>query len=215
MKHIYDISVPISNVMPIWPGDPKVTIRQVSSIANGDEANVSQIRMSVHTGTHIDAPRHFFNDGKTIDQIPLEKLTGGVLVMDLGDDVDEISEDMLRLHPQLEDLLNASKVLFKTKNSKLWGRYPDVFIKDYVGINASAAHFLAALNLDLIGLDYLSIAPFTETDQPHQTLLAKEIVLLEGINLTGVAAGSYELFCLPLNIVGCEGAPARAILVSE
>lgn len=215
MKRIYDISVPISIDMPVWPGDPKVTIRQVSSIQKGDEANVSQIRMSVHTGTHIDAPHHFFEDGKTIDQIPLEKLVGEVLVMDMGTDRCQISEDALNDHPQFAELLIASKVLFKTVNSDLWESSSDAFNKNYVGIDSSGAIFLANLNLELIGVDYLSIAPFIETEYPHQTLLAKDIVLLEGINLNGVPAGVYNFFCLPLNILGCEGAPARGILVSK
>jgi arylformamidase len=215
MKRIYDISVPIYPGMPVWPGDPKVTIRQVSSIGKGDEANVSQMRMSVHTGTHIDAPKHFIEDGKTLDQIPLEKLTGGVLVMDMGEDVKEITADSIKSNPQFNELLNTSKIIFKTSNSRLWETYPETFYEDYVGVTASAAQFLAGKSLDLIGVDYLSIAPFTETDLPHQILLEKEIILLEAVNLSGVPAGTYTLFCLPLNIVGCEGAPARVILVLE
>jgi arylformamidase len=133
----------------------------------------------------------------------------------MGDDVKEITEESLKSHPQFEELLRISKVLFKTGNSRLWEAYPETFNRDYVGIITSAAQFLAGLDVDLIGIDYLSIAPFTDTDRPHQILLANEVILLEAINLTDVPPGIYDLFCLPLNIVGCEGSPARVILVSE
>ncbi len=215
MTKIYDISLPISMKMPVWPGDPKVTVRQVASLEKGDEANISQIRMSVHTGTHIDAPRHFFDNGKTVDQIPLEKLIGEVLVVDVGEGVSVISDAVLKQCAQFNDLETASKVLFKTKNSNFWKEAPAYFHQDFVGIDTSGAEFLADLNLDLIGVDYLSIAPFTDTDRPHQILLKKEILLLEGINLADVPAGRYNLYCLPLNIEQCEGAPARVILTSR
>jgi arylformamidase len=212
---IFDISVPISEEIPVWPGDPRVTLRQLSSIKAGDHANVSQIRMSVHTGTHIDAPKHFIDSGNTIDQIPLEKLTGGVLVMDLGTEITHISKDVLMTHPQIEQLMKASKVLFKTRNSSLWKTHPRTFQEDYVGIDSSGADFLSTMDLHLVGVDYLSIAPFNETLEPHQTLLGKDIVLLEGIDLSEVSGGIYKLYCLPLNIKGCEGSPARVILTSN
>jgi len=210
---IYDITLPITEDMPVWPGDPPVSIRQLSAIKDGDSSNVSQIQMGVHTGTHIDAPRHFLNDGKTIDQLPLHKLIGDVLVIALADDVDTISAEVLRNHPQKIHLEQARKILFKTKNSSFWHTHPSDFHEDYVGIDRSGAAYLSHFDLDLIGLDYLSVASFQETTVPHQILLEKEIILLEGIDLSKVPEGVYTLYCLPLSIQGSEGAPARAILV--
>ncbi|MBW6465041.1 MAG: cyclase family protein [Brevefilum sp.] len=212
---IFDISVPITPEMPVWPGDPAVDLQQVSAIASGELANITHISMSVHTGTHIDAPKHFIDSGKTVGQIPLEKLVGEVLLMQMDDSVNVISELALQIHPAFDLLKDSRKVLFRTRNSSLWRTSPNEFRMDYVGIDKSGAEFLAALGLDLIGVDYLSIAPFDETLTPHQTLLTKEIVLLEGLDLSNIPAGIYELYCLPISLPGCEGAPARVILVDR
>ncbi|MEA3327658.1 MAG: cyclase family protein [Chloroflexota bacterium] len=213
MMKIYDISLPIKPTMPVWPGDPPVSIRSLSKIEEGDDAAVTEIQMSVHTGTHIDAASHFIEDGQTIDQIPLEKLFGEVLIINIDQIEKCISERVLKKHPLNNELINAKKVLFKTKNSRFWHDFPEEFQTDYVGIDASGATYLSKLNLDLVGVDYLSIAPFAETKQPHQILLTNEIVLLEGINLISIPEGKYQLYCLPLKIKGCEGAPARVVLV--
>ena len=212
---IYDISVPISLTSVVWPDDPKVAIRKLSKIANGDEVNVSQISMSLHTGTHIDAPNHFIDNGKTIDQVPLEKLVGEVLVMSFEDHIKVINEQALVSHPMLQELLNARKVIFKTNNSFHLDMSRGKFSEDYVGIDKSGAKYLSGLNLDLIGVDYLSVSSFNDTQEPHQILLNKEIVLLEGISLVQVPPGSYTLYCLPLLISGSDGAPARTILIQE
>ena len=210
---IYDISLPISPGMPVWPGDPSVELKQISSIQYGDHANVSQIKMSVHTGTHIDAPNHFINLGKTINQLPLEKLIGQVLVIEIDEENDIITESVLTNHHDWPILNSGKKVLFKTRNSILWKTHPNEFQSDYVGIDKSGAACLADLALDLIGMDYLSVTPFNETLEPHQILLAQDIILLEGINLSEIDPGIYQLYCLPLNIENCDGAPARAILM--
>ena len=212
---IYDISVPITPDMPVWPGDPAVDLQQVSAISSGESANVTHLFMSAHTGTHIDAPKHFIDNGKTIGQIPLEKLVGEVLVMQIDDSENVISDLVLQSHPGIDLLEDAQKVLFRTRNSKLWHQSPSEFRKDYVGIDASGAEFLANIGLDLIGIDYLSIAPYDETLTPHQILLAEDIVLLEGLDLSNVPTGIYELYCLPIHLPGCEGAPARVILVDR
>lgn len=212
---IYDISVPIRSSMPIWPGDPAVVLQMLSAIENGEQANVTGIKMSVHTGTHIDAPSHFIENAASVDQIPLKKLIGVVLVLEIDETVDVISDQILLAHPKNDLLESTEKVLFHTKNSSLWLTHPEEFQSDYVGIDKSGAAYLSGLSLDLIGLDYLSIATYDETLIPHKTLLSKGIVLLEGLNLTGVTEGNYEMFCLPLNLVGCEGAPARVILIDH
>lgn len=215
MQKIYDISLPISPDMVVWPGDPKVAIRQMSSLEKGDSSNMSQIRMSVHTGTHIDAPLHFLKSGRKIGEIPLNKLVGEALVMEIGEDVDVITRSVLEAHSQLETLKNAHKVLFKTRNSMQLSSWASQFNKGYVALDTSGAEMLGELALDLVGVDYLSVAAFHDIHIPHQLLLQKEIVLLEGINLLEVAAGTYDLFCLPMNLAECEGAPARAILISD
>jgi len=212
---IYDISIPISPSMAVWPGDPPVKISQLSSIKQGDDSNTSQLSLCVHTGTHIDAPKHFLQGSESIDKLPLEKLMGEVLVMQLMNDVDVIDDKSLKSHPKLDDLLHCSKVLFKTRNSQNWENNQNKFTDKYVGLNTSAAAFLAELNLDLIGVDYLSIATYDDSEKPHKILLNKEIVLLEGINLHDVHPGIYNLFCLPLPIVDCDGAPARVILTEK
>ncbi|MDY6872373.1 MAG: cyclase family protein [Chloroflexota bacterium] len=212
LKQIYDITIPITTKTIVWPGDPVVAIRQIAAISKGAESNLSQIRMSVHTGTHIDAPAHFIAGGKTIGDISLGKLTGQVLVVEMGQDVEVITDQCLLNHPQLEAIRKARKVLFKTRNSQLWREDSAKFTEDYVGADSSAAAFLADLDLDLIGIDYLSISPFNDLDEPHRILLAKNIILLEGTDMSRVPAGHYQLYCLPMKLESCEGAPVRAIL---
>ncbi len=212
---IIDISMPITTQMPIWPGDPAVELTQIASISNGDIANISRIAMGVHTGTHIDAPKHFIDHGKTIDQIPFSKLIGEVLVIEIDKEVTMISEHVLKTNPATCLLNKIKKVLFRTRNSSLLRPFQDSFNQDYVALDTSGAQFLKNLQLDLIGIDYLSIAAFSDTILPHQILLSSEIVLLEGLDLSNAPAGAYQLYCLPLKILNCEGAPARAILVKE
>ncbi len=207
-----DISLPISDTLPVWPGDPPVAIRQMASISQGDQANVSLIRMGVHTGTYIDSPKHFIDSGSSVDGIPLSKLIGPALVLEIASDIPLITDAVLETHPDSGLVEEIGRVLFRTRNSALWRLQSNKFQKDYVGIDSSGADWLAERNLSLIGLDYLSIAPYDSTLEPHQILLGADIVLLEGITLADVDPGVYELICLPLRIAGCEGAPARAIL---
>ena len=195
---IYDISTPISSNMPVWPGDPPVCFRYLSKIEDGDNATVTEVQMSVHTGTHIDAASHFISGAQTIDQIPLHKLIGQVLVLNIDPAEKVINEQVLKLHHLHQEISLVRKILFKTRNSQIWKDSLSTFQTDYVGIDRSGAGYLAQFDLDLIGVDYYSIAPFTETREPHVILLGKEIVLLEGINLSSVPEGYYQLYCLPL-----------------
>jgi len=209
---IFDISVPITTEMPIWPGDPKVETTQISAIANGDIANISTVFMGVHTGTHIDAPKHFIDSGITVEEIPMNKLVGEALVIQIDQNVKVITENVLKTIPAINILEKTKKVLFHTRNSTFWKKYPNQFRQDYVGIDTSGARFLQQFQLDLIGIDYLSIASYEDTELPHQIFLCAGIVLLEGLDLSEVPAGIYQLYCLPLKMSVCEGAPARAIL---
>lgn len=211
---IYDITVPIHPDMPTWPGDPPVKLKKLAAIEAGQNANITQIQMCVHTGTHIDAPNHFLAEGKTVDQLSLQPYYGEVLVIALDDDVDVITERVLESHSEAGKLGDHTRLLIKTRNSRLWRARPHTFQENYVGLDTTGARFLSAYNLDLLGLDYLSIAAYHDTHQPHHILLSRGLVLLEGINLSGVEPGEYQLVCAPLLIEGCEGAPARVFLLS-
>jgi len=212
---IYDISIPITPTMPVWPGDPPAEITPISAITQGDSVNISQLNMGVHCGTHIDAPKHFIDGGNTVEQIPLEKLIGTVLVLEIDPTVNVITDVILKQHPDINLLKQASKIIFRTRNSSLWHEYPNQFRSDYVGIDSSGATYLSQLHLDLIGIDYLSIAPYEETIEPHRILLTHDIVLLEGLNLSSVPSGIFDLYCLPLKLANCEGSPARVLLIER
>ncbi len=212
---IIDISVPISNNMPIWLGDPPVEFEKLSSIDQGDSVNTTALKMSVHTGTHIDAPYHFIESGQRVDQISLDKLIGEVFVMVIDDGIDVITEKVLKTHPANHQLRETPKVLFRTRNSHFWKDQAHDFNRGYVGIDKSGAEFLKQRQLELIGIDYLSIAPYADTKNPHEILLSNGTILLEGLNLINVSEGIYNLLCLPLNISNCEGAPCRAALIDH
>lgn len=205
----YDISLTISPEMPTWPGDPNVQILRVMEITNGDMANVSAMSMSVHTGTHVDAPLHYFQDGKAVDELILKSLIGRAYVLYLPD-IDLITASDLE---QAELPPRTRRVLFKTKNSDYWAKGELGFQENYVGISPDAAKYLVDRGVQLVGVDYLSVAPFRDTTLTHQILLDAGVVIVEGLDLSQVSDGRYNLYCLPLKIADVEGAPARAILV--
>ena len=204
---LIDISMPIRPGMSLWPGDPELVIERAASLDAGDSCNLTRIALSVHTGTHIDAPAHFLADGGTLDDMDLETLIGPARVIEaLGrgtiaaDDVDRAA-----IRP-------GERVLFKTDNSNRLDE--PGFLRDYVGVSEAAAERLAEIRPALIGIDYLSIGPYDHTNSAvHRALLGAGIVLLEGLDLSLVEPGEYELICAPIRIAGCEGAPARALLV--
>lgn len=208
---IYDVSVPISAATPTYPGDPGIEIRQWAALAAGDAANVSLLHFGAHTATHVDAPAHFIAGAPKVDAMPLDALIGRARVVLIPDDVDAITAS----HLSALDLTDATRVLFKTRNSAFWSNTTAGFRKDFTYLAPDAAHALVALGVRLVGIDYLSVEKFkSERHETHETLLANGIVIIEGLNLSEVSAGSYELICLPLKIAGGtgDGAPARAIL---
>lgn len=206
---IYDISLTISPDLPVWPGDPAVELKQVTFIAQGDSCNISHLALGVHTGTHVDAPYHFLNDGKTVETLPLEALVGPAYVIQVPDAVDRLTAEVLA---QADVPADAERILFKTRNSAIWGR-ARTFQEDFVAITTDGAEWLVKRQLCLIGMDYLSVAPFGNATTTHQTLLRRGIVLLEGVNLSEVPPGRYDLYCLPLKLSKSDGAPARVILI--
>ncbi len=205
----YDISLTVSPDLPIWPGDPKILIQRIMKLENGDDANVSTIAMSVHTGTHVDAPLHFLSDGLAVNEILLKTLIGRAFVLDLPE-VDIVTTDVLE---KAELPPRTRRVLLKTRNSALWFNGVREFQKDYVALSPDGAQYLVDRGVQLVGVDYLSVAPYAETVKTHTILLEAGVVVVEGLDLSQVSDGRYNLYCLPIKLGGLEGAPARAILV--
>jgi arylformamidase len=202
-----DISVPLRDGMVHWPNDPPVIIKRIQDIEQGATANLSTISMGAHSGTHVDAPIHFIGQGKGIDHIPLDTLVGKARVIQIRD-TESIKPEELASHR----IRRGERILFRTRNSsEVWQK--DEFVEDFVFISDAAADFLVNRGIRLVGIDYLSIGSFKHGGSyVHKTLLSGGIWIIEGLNLTNVTPGKYDLVCLPLKIVGGDGAPARAIL---
>jgi arylformamidase len=208
VSRIYDISVPIRTGGLVYPGNPEIEITLQQTLAKGAGANVSSIRFGSHTATHADAARHFFDDGQTVDRIPLERLIGPALLLSFPDDVLVIGADDLRKH----DLKGRTRILLRTRNSALLSQ--EEFVRDYTYLAPDGAQYLVDNDVELVGIDYLSIEQFhSGHHMTHRILLERSVVILEGLDLSVPAPGEYELICLPLRIEGCDGAPARAVLI--
>jgi arylformamidase len=206
---IYDVSVPVYEGMPTWPEDPGVLLQHARSIARGDGANVTRLEMGAHTGTHMDAPFHFEPNGYGIDRIPLEVLVGPSRVFDLTNLRGHIDRAAL----EKCDLRGVIRALFKTKNSRHWAHSDREFDKEFIAIVADGAEHLVARGVRFVGVDYLSVEPYGSKEHPvHHTLLRADVAIVEGLNLTDVPAGDYELMALPLKLRGADGAPARVVL---
>ncbi|AJY69575.1 MULTISPECIES: cyclase family protein [Geobacter] len=204
---IIDITVPLSPDLPVYPGDPPFSLEPVARVARGDGANVSRITLGTHAGTHIDVPRHLRDDGASVDQVPLDLLTGKARVLELRD-VTAIGRRELAHLP----VKGEERIILKTANSRLWSHAG--FRDSYASLTPDGARYLAEAGTRLVGIDYLSIGPFGNETEVHRILLDAGILILEGLNLIGVEPGHYELLCLPLKIAGGDGAPARALLRS-
>lgn len=202
-----DISVPISDGMVHWPDDPPVRIYRLQDMGKGDDCNVSAVSMAVHTATHMDAPSHFTKLKTGIDKMPLSAVVGNVRVIEIEDE-ESIRLEEIRPHR----IRKGEKILFKTKNSKRkWDKKP--FDEKFVYISTEAARFLAERGVQTIGVDYLSIGGFDgNIVEVHQIILKARIWVIEGLDLSRVGPGSYEMVCLPIKIENCDGAPARALL---
>ncbi|MDQ3818914.1 MAG: cyclase family protein [Acidobacteriota bacterium] len=208
---IIDVSVPLSQTTPTYPGDPGVEIVQWSAIADGAAANVTLLNFGAHTATHVDAPSHFIEGAGRVDNLPLDTLIGPALVVSIPYDAGAIEARHLSEH----DLRGAERVLFKTRNSDFWSDTSGGFRRDFTYITPDAARLLVESGVRLVGIDYLSVEEFEpERHLTHEILLSAGVVILEGLDLREASAGSYELICLPLKITGGtgDGAPARAVL---
>jgi arylformamidase len=202
-----DISVSLKSGMGRWPGDPPVQIERVLDMTRGDLANVSLLSLSAHTGTHIDAPVHFYRSKMGIDDAPFSALIGKARVIEITDP--EV------IHPselRSQRIRKGERILLKTKSSPRRWQIPS-FVKDFVYLSREGAQFLAGRGIKAVGIDYLSVGSAqSDGAETHRILLGAGVWIIEGLDLSKVTPGVYELICLPLKIHRGDGAPARAIL---
>jgi len=204
---LIDVSVLLRPGLPAYPGNPPYEFEPVKRIAKGDSSNVSKLIMGTHTGTHVDAPKHFFDDKPGVDSFPLDLLIGRARVIDMpvrgGITEEHLSQAGLR-----EDL----RVLLRTPNSALWNTH-DGFHEDYTYLADSGARYLVEQGVKVVGVDYLSVEQFHKAGAPaHHALLGSGVIIVEGLDLSDAEEGAYEMYCLPLRIDGADGAPARVVL---
>ena len=207
---IYDVTVPIRAGMPVYEGDPSVDVASWSALAKGNSSNVSFLHFGAHTGTHVDAPAHFIEGARKIDALALDVLIGPARLVRVPDEATEISADFLAGC----DLNNVERILFHTRNSSFWD---EGFRPDFTHLLPEAAEMLVDAGIKLVGADYLSIEKFhSGHHRTHLALLSRNVVIVEGLNFSGVPEGDYELICLPLRIAdgAGDGAPARVVLRS-
>lgn len=201
-----DVSVPLAAGIPAYPGNPEFELQPVKRIANGGSSNVSRLIMGTHTGTHVDAPQHFFDGSAPVDTLALDLLLGRARVVDVPRRGGITAEDLAGAGLR-EDL----RVLLKTPNSALWNGI--AFKQDYTHLTEAAARYLVDQGVKVVGIDYLSIEQFKKAGAPaHRALLSQGVIIIEGLNLSEAEPGMYELYCLPLRIAGADGAPARVVL---
>ncbi len=205
---IFDISWPISTATTGYKDRNIVTFEETRTFAK-DGMRDSIIHLSSHTGTHVDAPAHFLKDGLTIDQVQLDRLIGQAVVLDFMDVVDGITrDDLIDKNIQKGDI-----VLLKTVNSLIPAT--GKFTPHFIYLEASGAQYLAEIGVKAVGIDYLGIERSQPDHLTHTTLMDADVVIIEGLRLIHVEAGEYTFVCLPLNIIGLEAAPARAILIEK
>jgi arylformamidase len=213
VTRILDVSLGLGPDTLIWPGNPPLQVIPVTRTSQGDASNVSEIRLGSHTGTHIDPPSHFADLGPGVDQVPLEILMGPAVVADLttvDGRIDPPHLDALTL-PQ-----GTTRLLLKTRNSSVWQASPRPFTPDYVSVSPGGAAWIVEHGIRLIGVDFLSVESFQAEGRPtHRTLLDAGVVIVEGLDLSGVEPAAYWFACLPLRLMGGDGGPARAVLISE
>jgi arylformamidase len=205
MAKFYDVTVPLSPEVPTFPGDPPFRMQLVHRIADGKPYNVAHLDLGAHSGTHVDAPFHFLDGGDTVDQLPLEILFGKARVVAVPSREAVRREDLEEV-----DLTNDLRVLFKTRSS---GKLRGDFQEDFVYLDPEAARYLVDEGIKLVGIDSLSIEKFGSKDfASHHALLGAGVVVVEGLDLSDVEPGEYDMTCLPLRIVGADASPARVVL---
>jgi arylformamidase len=208
---ILDVSLDISPALPVWPNNPGVELERINKIEAGASSNVSRLALGVHTGTHVDAPVHFIQGAAGVDTLKLEALMGRACVLHLPGVSRVTAPDLAaaKIPPR------TRRLLLKTRNSEFWARGDSEFHTDFVGVGPDAAEWLVRRRMQLVGVDYLSVAPWKESQATHRILLQAGVVVVEGLNLAAVQPGAYRFICLPLKLLGCDGAPARAVLIRD
>ena len=202
-----DVSIPIRTGMPAYPGDPPVAMPRVASLAAGDAFDVTHLSLSTHTGTHVDAPSHFIAGAAGVEGLDIDALIGRAFVADATRATSHLDAAALET---LSIPAGCERLLLKTPNSRLWA-WPQ-FEPDFIALTADGAEWIVDHGARLVGIDYLSIAPFADPAPVHRRLLAAGVVIVEGLDLRAVTPGERTLICLPLSIPGADGAPARVLL---
>ena len=208
---IFDVTVPLRNGLPTWPGDPLVDINDFRSLSNGDGANVTALNFGAHSATHVDAPAHFIEGATKVESLDLNVLIGEAEVVEVPEDAYAITKEFVLAHCSP----GAQRILFKTRNSAFWDQPKLEFRRDFTYLDLEAAQTLVQRGAKLVGIDYLSIEKFdSEKHETHLALLSHGVVIVEGLNLSDIPAGKYELICLPLRLQSNQGdgAPARVVL---
>ena len=204
---LVDVSVLLAPGIPIYPGNPEFEVTPIHRIADGHSSNNSKLVMGTHTGTHVDAPLHFFDGRPGVDGMALELLIGRARVIDLPHR-GGITETHLAAAGLREDI----RVLLRTPNSALWNT-SEGFRTDYTYLTEGGAKFLVDQGVKVVGVDYLSVEQYQKAGAPaHKTLLGSGLIIIEGLNLSEAEAGQYEMYCLPLRLANGDGAPARVVL---
>ncbi len=206
---VHDITLAITPTLPVWPGDPPVHLTQPAHLDRGDEFTLTRLDISAHTGTHLDAPAHFIAQGATVETLDLNVLIGPCRVVEVVTP-GHVTADVLAT---LAIPAGTTRLLLKTRNSRLWEQAEQDFCEDFVAIAADGAQWLVDHGVQLVGVDYLSVAPFDDPAPTHRILLGAGVIAVEGLDLSAVEPGAYHLICLPLKIGGSEGAPVRAVLI--
>ncbi len=211
MPRIIDLSLPLSSATPVWPGDPPIRLHRPYQLAQGDAFSLTELRMSAHAGTHVDAPAHYLPDGVGVDALPLDALVGPAIVIAIPAHCSAITAEVLS---ELAIPRGSQRVLFRTMNSARRLLDDAAFHTDFVALAEDGARWLVERGVRLVGVDYFSVAPYEALAATHRVLLQAGIVIVEGLNLAEVAPGDYTFICLPLKLKGADGAPARAILLT-
>ena len=210
--HIYDVTIPISERMPVWPGEPGVQIETVSCMKQGDRLNASRVNISSHVGTHVDAPYRYIQQGTTADRLPLRLLMGPAFVAE----VDGLEGNTIQVYDLARTHFpsDTKRLLIKTSNSDLWQHAYNEFERNFVHLAPETAEWLVKREIELVGVDYLSVEAFGRKDsRVHHALLGAGVIILEGLDLSRVPPGPCELVCLPLKLAGSDAAPARALVI--
>lgn len=209
MTQIWDITVPFRTDLPLWPGDPPPSMTLMKCQAEGYRCNVTRLDTGVHFGTHLDAPVHFIEGGKGVDELALDVLVGPCVVGAVPD-----SAEIAPAHLDALGLpAGTTRLLLKTRNSDLWNKPDHAFFEDFAALTPEAAQWVVDRGIRLIGIDYLSIQRFADAvSTTHLVLLGAEVIIVEGLDLRAVRPGAYDLTCLPMKLAGADGAPVRAIL---